>query len=112
MKQYGQTILLKDEPGVIETYVEHHANIWPEVEAGLKRIGIERMLIWLSGRRLFMFMETDDAFNMALDFRRYERETPRAAEWQRLMESLQEPVPEAREGEWWSEMRLVFELSS
>jgi hypothetical protein len=47
---------------------------------------------------------------MARDFARYERDTPRAAEWQRLMESLQEPAPEATAGEWWAEMRLVFEL--
>jgi L-rhamnose mutarotase len=110
MKHFGMTLLLKDEPGVIDTYVEHHANIWPEVAHGLKSIGIIQMRIWLLGRRLFMHMETEDNFEAARDFARYESETPRASEWQRLMESLQEPAPEAQPGEWWTGMQLVFEL--
>jgi L-rhamnose mutarotase len=105
------TLLLKDEPGVAERYVAEHATIWPEVAAGLRAIGIAQMRIWLAGRRLFMHMETSDEFEPARDFARYERETPRAAEWQRLMESLQEPAPEAAPGEWWADMRLVFELA-
>ena len=111
MKHYGMTLMLKDGPGVIERYVAEHAAIWPEVEVGLKAIGIEQMRIWLLGRRLFMNMETIDGFDMPRDFARYESETPRAAEWQWLMESLQEPAPEAAAGEWWAEMRLVFELA-
>ena len=60
MKQYGRTINLKDDPKIIERYLEHHRAIWPEVERGLKSIGIERMLIFKLGRQLFMFMETTD----------------------------------------------------
>jgi L-rhamnose mutarotase len=110
MKHYGQTILLRDAPGVIAEYERHHAKIWPEVAAGLRSIGIEQMRIWRLGRRLFMHMETVDGFDPERDFARYERETPRAAEWQRLMESLQEPDPEAQPGEWWAQMKMVFEL--
>ena len=109
---YGQTILLRDAPGILEEYERHHADIWPEVAAGLRAIGIEQMRIWRLGRQLFMHMETTDGFDAERDFAQYERETPRAAEWQRLMESLQEPVPDAQPGEWWAQMKLVFELSS
>ncbi len=56
MKQYGRTINLKDDPQIIDRYLEHHRAIWPEVEHGLKSIGIERMLIFKLGRQLFMFM--------------------------------------------------------
>ncbi len=112
MQHYGLTILLKDEPGVIDRYVAEHAAIWPEVQQGLRAIGIKQMRIWLVGRRLFMHMETIDGFDMARDFARYEAATPRAPEWQRLMESLQEPAPEAQPGEWWAEMRQVFDLTA
>ncbi len=57
MKQYGRTINLKNDPKTIERYLEHHRAIWPEVERGLKAIGIQRMLIFKLGRQLFMFME-------------------------------------------------------
>ena len=68
MKQYGRTINLKDDPKIIDRYLEHHRAIWPEVERGLKSIGIERMLIFKLGRQLFMFMETTDEFDPERDF--------------------------------------------
>jgi L-rhamnose mutarotase len=110
MKQYGRTILLKDDPKIIERYLEHHRAIWPEVERGLKSIGIERMLIFMLGRQLFMFMETIDSFEPERDFARYEAMSPRNREWQQLMASMQEPVADAQPGEWWAEMKLVFSL--
>ncbi|HEY6301242.1 MAG TPA: L-rhamnose mutarotase [Candidatus Binatus sp.] len=110
MKQYGRTINLKDHPQIIERYLEHHRAIWPEVERGLKSVGVERMLIFKLGRQLFMFMETTDAFDPERDFARYEASNPRNREWQELMASMQEPVPGAQPDEWWAEMKLVFTL--
>ena len=110
MKQYGRTLNLKDDPKVIESYLEYHRAVWPEVEAGLRSIGIHRMLIWILGRRLFMFLETEDVFDPAHDFSRYEAGSPRVREWQDLMASMQEPVPEAATGELWAEMTLAYRL--
>jgi L-rhamnose mutarotase len=110
MKQYGRTLNLKDDPKLIESYLEHHRAVWPEVEAGLRAIGIHRMLIWILGRRLFMFLEAGDTFVPARDFPRYEASHPRVKEWQALMASMQEPVPEAAPGELWAEMKLAYRL--
>jgi L-rhamnose mutarotase len=110
MKRYGRMLNLKDDPAVIAAYDEHHRHVWPEVECGLRAIGIERMLIWRLGRRLFMLMETADAFDPARDFARYMESDPRIREWQALMETFQEPVPEAKPGEWWADMDLVYAL--
>jgi L-rhamnose mutarotase len=110
MKQYGRTINLKDDPEVIRRYVEHHRRVWPEVERGLRSIGIARMLIWMLGRRLFMLIETADDFDPERDFARYEAGDPRIREWQELMASFQEPVAEARPGQWWADMELVYRL--
>jgi L-rhamnose mutarotase len=110
MRQYGRTLNLKNDPAIIARYVDYHRTVWPEVERGLRAIGIERMLIWLLGRRLFMFMETVDDFDPERDFARYMDSAPRIREWQALMESLQEPVAEAKPGEWWAEMELVYTL--
>jgi L-rhamnose mutarotase len=110
MKQYGRTINLKDDPEILRRYVEHHRAAWPEVERGLKSIGIRRMMIWMMGRQLFMFMETDDSFDSQRDFARYEASHPRIKEWQDLMASFQEPVAGAQPGEWWADMKLVYSL--
>jgi L-rhamnose mutarotase len=69
------------------------------------------MLIWRLGTRLFMLMETSDAFDETRDWQRYLESDPRVREWQSLMESLQRPAPGAEHGEWWAEMVPVFELS-
>jgi L-rhamnose mutarotase len=111
MKQYGRTLNLKNDPAIIARYVDYHRSVWPEVERGLRAIGIERMLIWRLGRRLFMFMETVDEFDPERDFTRYMDSDPRIREWQTLMETLQEPVAEAQPGEWWADMELVYRLT-
>ncbi len=112
MKYYAQTLNLKDDPQVIEKYKEYHRHVWPEVLTGLKKIGITRMKIFLKGRRLFMYMETKDSFQVERDFPRYIETNPRAREWDQLMRTFQEPVPEARPGEWWSPMEEVFDLET
>ncbi len=110
MKRYAQTIALKDDARIIAQYVEHHRAVRPEVERGLRAIGIERMLIWRLGRRLFMLMETADAFEPERDWPRYMESDARVREWQSLMESFQQPAPDAAPGEWWANMELVYAL--
>jgi len=109
MKHYGQAIRLRDDSS-IQRYAEYHRAVWPEVARGLKSIGIWRMLIFQLGRELFMYMETDDGFEPERDFPRYEASSARIREWQDVMASMQEPVPDAKPGEWWAQMKLVFAL--
>ena len=110
MKRYACTINLKDDPDIFAQYDEYHAAIWPEVAAGLREIGIQRMLIWRLQRHLFMYVETVDGFDWERDFARYASRGGRIAEWQALMDSFQEPVAAAKPGEWWAQMDLVFAL--
>jgi L-rhamnose mutarotase len=110
MKRYALTVNLKNDPGIIARYVDHHRAVWPEVEAGLRDIGIERMLIWRLQRQLFMLVEAGDAFDWERDFARYLERGGRIAEWQALMDSFQEPVEAAQPGEWWALMEPVYAL--
>jgi L-rhamnose mutarotase len=108
--RWGLTLGLRDGQA-IERYRAEHQRVWPEVLDGLRGIGVREMQIFLHGRRLFMYMETDDLFDVQRAFARLE-EAPRCREWGELMQSLQEPVPEAAPGEWWSPMELVFDLEA
>src|SRR5260370_9519222 len=94
MKQYAQTINLKNDPAIIERYIECHRNVWPEVERGLGGIWIHRMLIWRLGRQMFMFMETVDDFDTALDFSRYAASDPPILEWHQPIAPFPDAVPE------------------
>ncbi|MBM3934155.1 MAG: L-rhamnose mutarotase [SAR202 cluster bacterium] len=111
MKSYALTLNLRDDPVVIDEYVRYHAAVWPEVEAGLKSVGVTSMKIYLLGRRLFMYMEAVDSFEPLRDFQRY-MNSKRAQEWDALMRTFQEKVPEAGPGEWWASMRQVYDLKS
>ena len=53
MQSFGRTLLLVDDPALIERYREHHRQVWPEVTARLRQVGITQMRIYLLGRRLF-----------------------------------------------------------
>jgi L-rhamnose mutarotase len=103
------TLALRDDPALVERYKEHHRRVWPDVVARLREIGVLEMQIFLLGRRLFLWMETVNGFDPERDFARL-GEDERYREWDALMRTMQEPVPEARPAEWWAPMELVFDL--
>lgn len=110
MKEYAFTVNLKDDPDVIEQYEAYHAAIWPEVAESLKNVGMQQVKIWRLGRRLFMLMTTDDDFDRELAAAVHRASHPRVLEWEELMDSFQEPVPEADNATTWAEMPLLFTL--
>ncbi|MBI1808172.1 MAG: L-rhamnose mutarotase [Ignavibacteria bacterium] len=110
MKDFAMTISLKNDPDVIRTYKEFHTHVWHEVTTSLKAVGIHDMKIFLLGRRLFMTMTTSDDFNPAKDFPTYLTLHPKCREWEDLMDTMQEKVPEAKAHEKWALMEKIFQL--
>ena len=110
MQHFGLTLELKDDPELIAQYKAYHADPWPEPLQGLDEVGITDMKIFLLGQRMFMYMTATDEFDPARDFPRYVEQNPKAKEWDELMRTFQQQVPEAKEGEWWANMELVFDL--
>ena len=104
------TLNLKDDPAVVEAYVRHHRDVWPEVQASLLRVGVQQMDIYLLGRRLVMIVDMREGLDYRAAFTSHAASSARVAEWERLMEALQEPAPGARAGEWWAAMEPVFHL--
>jgi L-rhamnose mutarotase len=111
MKRYAMTVMLKDDPEIVRKYEEFHANPWPETNAGLLSVGIKRMYIFRYLRTLFMFMETDDDFELERDLPKY-MEHPRAREWDELMRTFQETLPGAPASSTWVEMKEVYALEA
>ena len=111
MKRIAKTVMLKNDPEIIKKYEHYHANVWPETIAGLINCGIHRIFIYRFGRHLFMFMEVKDDFVPDRDWPKY-MENPKAKEWDDLMTSLQEPVPDAPAGTTWVEMQEVFKMEN
>lgn len=110
MNRHVLTVNLRDDPAAIEAYREHHRRVWPEVVESLRRAGVRRMDIHLLGRRLVMIVELNGGLDVVRVFASHTASSPRVAEWEQLMKSLQEPTPDAAPGEWWSVMEPVFHL--
>lgn len=109
MPSFAQALDLKSDPALIAAYREHHRHVYPEVLAALRAMGITRMKIFLLGTHLFMYYEAPDGFIPERDYQAYAANA-RCAAWDTLMRGFQQRVPEARPGEWWADMELVFDL--
>jgi L-rhamnose mutarotase len=110
MNRYVLTIDLRDDPAAIAAYREHHRRVWPEVVQSLRRAGVEQLDIHLLGRRLVMIVELPDGADLTRVFAAHVASSPRVAEWEGLMKSLQQPAAGAPAGEWWAMMEPVFRL--
>jgi L-rhamnose mutarotase len=103
-------VRLRDDPAAVAAYRAHHQRVWPEVIGSLRRAGVQEMEIHLLGRTAVMIVEVADGVDVRRAFGAHRGSSPRVAEWEQLMKSLQEPSPDARAGEWWARMEPVFRL--
>jgi L-rhamnose mutarotase len=108
MKSFGRTINLKDNLKAIEAYKEYHRKVWPEVESQVGKSGVIKMRIFLFGRRLFMYIETIDEFDADAFVARW-MQNPKCVAWEEIMQQYQEPLLEAKPGEWWLTMESVYQ---
>lgn len=109
MPRYCFALDLKDDEALISDYEAYHKNVWPEVLESIKESGITAMEIYRAGNRLFMIMETTDAFSFE---RKKEMDTAnqKVQEWEKLMLQFQQQLPFAGAGEKWVIMKNVFSL--
>ena len=106
MKRYGQIIKLRPEHQ--EAYIRHHAEVWPDVLAQIRRSNIRNYSIYLRDGILFAYFEyVGDDF--AADMRAMAAD-PATQRWWALMEPMQQKWSTAGAEEWWSNMTEVFHL--
>ncbi len=110
MKRYCLALDLKEDPKLIAEYREHHRNVWPEVKASILSSGIEEMNLYLSGSRLFMIMEVNDAFSFEAKAAA-DAANEKVQQWESLMWKYQLALPLARPGEKWILMERIFSLT-
>ncbi|MDP4284822.1 MAG: L-rhamnose mutarotase [Bacteroidota bacterium] len=109
MKRYSLTLDLKNDPELIWQYEEIHKAVWPEIISSIKDAGIENMLIYRYGTRMFMIMEVNDDFSFEKK-QLADANNPKVQEWEELMWKFQQPLEGALNGEKWKLMDKIFEL--
>jgi len=110
-RRFCLTLDLKDDPKLIAEYKRYHEKIWPEITRSIKGSGIEDMEIYLLGTRMFMIMEVNESFSFAAKAKA-DQLNPRVQEWEALMGTFQESLPQAKPGEKWLPMERVFKLEN
>lgn len=111
VKRYCQTLDLRDNPELIAEYRHRHRsdNVWPEVMAGIRQVGILEMEIYILGTRLFMVVETgiDFEWDTAME---HLNTLPRQQEWEDYMAIFQLTAPGASSAQKWQPMERMFHL--
>ena len=93
------------KPGAVERYEAYHREVWPEVLAAIRRVGITRYLIFRDGLDLFHYIECED----------YERaiaelaDDPVNIKWQATMAPMM-AVAHDYSGKSRDRLPLIFEL--
>ncbi len=112
MKRYAAAIDLVNDADRIAAYLAHHRAVWPEVIRSFRAVGVRDMRIWRVANRLFMEMETEDAFEPARDFARYAAMHPGNPVWETFMTGFQAPLACRKPGEHWAAMELAFDFEA
>ena len=73
---------------MIESHIEAHRHVWPEVQEGIRSVGILDMQIYRLERRVFMIMDTTDDFDFVKDTARLAT-LPRQADWEAYVARFQ-----------------------
>jgi L-rhamnose mutarotase len=104
MKRYGQVIGI--DPPQFEKYKQNHAAVWPEVLEMISECNIRNYSIFHKDGYLFAYFEYwGDDFSADMAKMAAHSKT---REWWSIMEPMQRPVPDRKEGEWWAGMEEVF----
>ncbi len=110
-KRYCKTMMLKQDPLLIEEYKKVHApgNAWPEITKGMKEVGIIDMEIYLYNNRLFMIMDTVPEFNHNKAMTQLAGR-PRQAEWEAFVSRFQVSGEDASANDKWQLMERICEM--
>lgn len=109
MQRFVKTLNLVNNPQALEAYRKAHDEIWPEITAGIKEVGITNMDIYLKGNLAVMIMELPDNVDPEQAMNKL-AVLPRQAEWEEYVSKFQQCTPGDTSAEKWHEMEKIFSL--
>jgi L-rhamnose mutarotase len=110
-KRYCKTLRLENDPALIDEYKKAHARdaVWPEIDQGMKDVGIVDMEIYIAGTQLFMIMDTVADFDHDQAMAKLAT-LPRQAEWEAHVSKFQQTSADATADEKWQLLERIYEL--
>lgn len=108
-KRYCLALDLIDDPALIDAYIKHHEDVWPEILESIRDSGIEQLEIYNIGNRLFMIMEVNSSFSFERK-NAADQANNKVQQWEELMWKYQKALPIATPGQKWLLMNKIFQL--
>jgi L-rhamnose mutarotase len=108
-KIFCQTLSLADDAQQIAKYCDAHANVWPEIKAGIKAVGIIDMELFLLGTQVVMVVVAPADFDWDTQMAKL-AELPRQQEWEDYVASQQQCEKGLTSDQKWHMMRRIFAL--
>ena len=111
MRRHVLMLDLRNDPGLIARYEEHHAAgaVPSPIVESIRAAGIEAMDIYRSGNRLVMIMETRDGFDAEAKAAA-DRSDPEVIAWEAAMDEFQQRLPWAEPGQKWVPANRIFSM--
>lgn len=94
----------------LQEYLHYHQQVWPEVEAGFRKAGYQKIALYRYKYLLVMKIEVPVGADLQQMGKTAEAYSPRCAEWNRLMAAYQVGVPGTGKGETWVEAAPFYEF--
>lgn len=92
----------------LQEYLEHHRQVWPEVEAGFKKAGYRKITLSRFQHLVVMSILVPKGANLDSMGKTAESYDKRCAEWNRLMDTYQTGVPGTEPGQKWVEAKAFY----
>src|SRR4051812_26094196 len=92
----------------LKEYLNYHKNIWPEVEAGFKKAGYKKIVLYRYNYLLVMTIAVPAGTDLNEMGKRAESYSARCAEWNRVMSTFQKGVEGTTPGETWVEAKPFY----
>jgi L-rhamnose mutarotase len=106
MTRYGMVIGLKPEAEV--EYKRYHGAVWPSVLETIRTCNIRNYSIYLHNHMLFAYFEYHGE-DYAADMARMAADKA-TQKWWAVMEPMQDPLPDRKQGDWWTRIEEVFHV--
>ncbi|WP_300600057.1 L-rhamnose mutarotase [Niabella sp.] len=92
----------------LQEYLQHHQQIWPEVEAGFKKAGYKNITLSRFDHLVVMSVLVPRGASLDSMSKVAESYSPRCAEWNRLMDTYQAGVAGTAPGQKWVEAKPFY----
>ena len=110
--EYVFGVQMVDDKTKIEEYMDYHKNVWPEVEAGFKKAGYQKIRLFRFENYLCMIIQVPEGVRLEEMAKTKELHTQKVKEWNTLMNKYQRGLPGTKEGTTWVAMEKIYEFSN